>query len=333
MKNKPIIVFILGPTGVGKSDLAVRFALKVGGEIISCDSMQIYKGMAIMSQQPNTELRRTIPHHLVGILSPSKEWNAAAFIEKAKGITGDIVRRGNIPIIAGGSTLYARAFIKGLFPSPPGNERLRKALYKKAKGEGKKVLYERLLKIDPIYASRIHPNDLRRIIRALEVYELTGKPISEKQSETKGIEDEFKILIFVLNRERQKLYKRIDERVEEMFAKGVVKEVKRLKKRKLSRTAKAALGYKEISDYTKGRCSLQEAKDFLKRNTRNYAKRQLTWFRKEHGAQWLTLSTAKKDTTLLNTIVKNIQKTIAVEPKTRLYGKSDISYGKTRKRR
>jgi len=229
MVNKPLIIFILGPTGVGKSDFAIRLAKKINGEIISCDSMQIYNGMSIISQQPTAKLCKEIPHHLVGILSPSKEWDVANFIKKANKIAEDIVKRNGIPVVVGGTGLYARAFIKGLFPSPPRDKRLRKALYEEAIKKGKKKLYEKLLKIDPTYASKIHPNDLRRIIRALEVFELTGKPISQKQTEAEGIEARYNILIFILTRNRKELYRRIDEHVERMFAKGIINEVKRLK--------------------------------------------------------------------------------------------------------
>ena len=303
-KNKPVIILILGPTGVGKSNFAVKLAKRIGGEIISCDSMQVYKGMAIMSQQPSSELLKAISHHLIGILSPSKEWSAASFIERAKKHAKDIVQRDHIPIVAGGTGLYARALIKGLFPSPPRDEKLRKTLYNEAEKKGKNRLYRRLLKIDPGYASKIHPNDLRRIIRALEVYKLTGKKISEQHIYSNSIENEYEILIFVLNRDRTDLYKRINENIERMFAEGIVREVKRLKKRKMSQTAKAMLGYTEVSDYIKGKCTLEETKELLKKNTRHYAKRQLTWFRKEKGARWLEVGTEKKNAILLNIIVK-----------------------------
>lgn len=307
MKNKPLIVFILGPTGAGKSKFAVRLAKKIRGGIISCDSMQVYKGMAIISQQPSHKLRKVVPHHLIGILSPSEEWSAASFVEKAERIARGIIKRRRIPIVVGGTGLYARAFIKGLFPAPQKNEILRKELYEKARSEGSKKLYGRLLKIDPAYASKIHPNDLRRIVRALEVYELTGKPISEKHRESEGIKAKYNTFILVMNRDRKELYKRIDERVEQMVARGIVKEVKRLSRQKISRTAKAILGYKEISGYIKGEYSLEEAKELLKRNTRHYAKRQLTWFRKEENAVWVKVGAKKREAVLVNTIAQKIK--------------------------
>jgi tRNA dimethylallyltransferase len=307
MKKKPVMVFILGPTGAGKSDFAVRLAEKIGGEIISCDSMQVYKGMPIMSQQPSSELRKVVPHYLVDVLSPLKEWSAANFVERAREIAEGIGRRKKVPIIVGGTGLYARAFIKGLFPSPPKDEKLRRALNEEAKKKGKKKLYERLLKIDPTYASKVHPNDLRRVIRALEVYELTGKAISEKHGEGEGIEAKYNVLIFILTGDRKELYRRIDERVEKMFAKGIVQEVKRLLKQKIGKTAKAVLGYKEVSDYINGKHSLEEAKELLNKNTRHYAKRQLTWFRREENAEWIELSTKKHNTLLLSEVARKIK--------------------------
>lgn len=305
MKRKqyrPLIVFILGPTGAGKSDFAVKLARKVGGEIISCDSMQIYKEMPIMSQQPKPELRNAVSHHLINILKPSQEWSAASFVEKTRKLAKEILRRKHIPIVVGGTGLYARALIKGLFPAPSKDERLRRKLYAEARKRGNQKLYEQLLKIDPLYASGVHPNDLRRIVRALEVYELTGKPISEEQKKTKGIEDIYRTLIFILNRPRKELYKKINERVEGMFSDGIVEEVKKLKKRKMSRTAKAVLGHKEINGYIKGDYDLAWAEELLKKNTRHYAKRQLTWFRKEKDAIWLELDT-KKDTAALKAVI------------------------------
>ena len=292
-KDKPLAVFILGPTGVGKSDFAVKFAKRVNGEIISCDSMQIYKGMAIISQYPALKELKIVPHHLIGVLNPASEWSAGKFIEKARRIIDGIARVGKVPIVAGGSGLYARVFIKGLFPSPPKDDGLRKRFYKEAGKEGSAKLYEKFLKIDPAYASKIHSSDLRRIVRALEVYELTGRPISEQHIRAAGIEDEYRTLVFVLNRDRKELYGRINERVERMFAGGIVKEVKKLNKRKMSRTAKAVLGYKEVNGYIKRNYSLEVAKELLKKNTRHYAKRQLTWFRKEKNAVWLKLTTKK----------------------------------------
>lgn len=292
--TKPKIIFLLGPTGVGKSEFAVKLAQKISGEIISCDSMQVYKGMAILSQYPSYELRRTISHYLIGILKPSQEWNAAGFIKKAKKIADEIIRRGKVPIIAGGTGLYARAFIEGLFPSPAKDEKLRRKIYKEAERAGNEKIYDKLSGIDPVYAAKVHPNDIRRIVRALEVYKLTGRPISEQHKETIGLKSEYDISVFILNRNRDELYGRINRRVDDMFRRGAAKEVKKLKRLRLSRTAKAVLGYKEINDYINGKTGRDEAKDLIKINTRRYAKRQLTWFRREKGAVWIKLGMHEK---------------------------------------
>ncbi len=289
MRKKPKIIFILGPTGVGKSEFAAKLAKKIKGEVISCDSMQVYKDMEILSQYPSRKLRKRIPHHLIGILSPSQEWSAADFVAKAKKIADGIIKRGKIPVITGGTGLYARAFIEGLFPSPPKSEALRKKLYREARDKGNEKLYEKLAKVDPVYASKIHPNDLRRIVRALEVYELTGRPISDHHGGTKGLKDKYAVSIFILNRNREELYTRVNERVDEMFRCGVIDEVKKLRRLKLSKTAKAVLGFREIGAYIKGNLSLEEAKELIKMNTRRYAKRQLTWFKREKGATWKRL--------------------------------------------
>jgi len=303
---RPLLVFILGPTGVGKSEFAVGLAKKIKGEIVSCDSMQVYKGMAIMSQQPSRRLRQGVRHHLVGCLAPSKEWSAADFVEKAHRVTFDIVRRGYVPIIVGGTGLYARAFIRGLSSAPPKDEGVRRYLNRKAQRIGRERLFAELAKVDHAYAKKIHPNDLRRIIRALEVYTLTGKPFSHYHGQTRGIEDRYRTEVFVLHRKREELYNRINERVENMFDKGLVREVKRLKKRRLSRTAKAVLGYKEISGYLKGEYGLEDAKELLKRNTRRYAKRQLTWFRREKGAIWLELGSKYRQRRLLTALKEKV---------------------------
>ena len=286
---KKRVVFILGPTGAGKSDFAVRLAKSVNGEIISCDSMQVYKGMSIISQQPPDKLLKSVSHHLIGTLSPSREWSAAHFVEKAGSITGRIISKDKTAIIAGGTGLYARSFINGLFPAPEKDEKYRGYLKKVAERKGRRYLYDMLRKIDPAYAAKIHENDLQRIIRVLEIYKLTGKRISQEHAKTVGIRNKYNTLVVILTRSRGELYKIIDERVEKMFRGGVVNEVRALRRRKLSKTAEAVLGYREICNYLDGNTGLSETKEVLKRKTRQYAKRQLTWFRKDSDAIWLNM--------------------------------------------
>ncbi len=305
-RKKPLMVFILGPTSAGKSDIAVRVSKRIAGEIISCDSMQVYKGMPIISQQPPPKLRREVRHSLIGILDPSKEWSAADFVAEAHRVARDIVKRDKIPVVSGGTGLYARSFINGLFPSPPKDDKLRRALYQEARKKGKEKLYKRLCAVDPVYAGKIHRNDLRRIVRALEVHKLTGKPISEGHKESRGIRGEYDVLVFILNRDRKELYERINGRVEKMFGDGLISEVKKLKKKKLSATAESVLGYREIDDHLSGRRGLEEAKALLKKRTRQYAKRQLVWFRKEEGARWVELTGKKSERVAVDLIVKAV---------------------------
>ena len=277
------VVFILGPTGAGKSDFAVRLAECVDGEVISCDSMQVYKGMEVISRQPDDSLSARVPHHLVGFLNPGREWNAALFVRRAGGKIRDIIKKRRVPLVVGGTGMYARSFIKGLSPSPPRDERYRGYLRASARRRGTSRLYERLERIDPSYAAKIHPNDLKRIIRALEVYKISGSTLSSQHALTKGLESGYIIESFIIIRSREELYERINRRVEDIFSEGAIEEVKRLRKRLLSSTARSVLGYKEIGSYLDGEISAKEAMELLARNTRRYAKRQMTWFRKEEG--------------------------------------------------
>ena len=287
--QKKKVIFIVGPTAVGKTKHALRLAKKVGGEIISCDSMQVYKGIDILSCKPSKTERSRIKHHLIDIISPSQDFNVSKFIKLSKQLTGEIHKRGKIPIFAGGTGLYIDSLLNGLFEGPAKNPTIRKKLYKKAKLYGSNYLYRRLRNIDPQAAKKIHSHDLRRIVRALEVYQITKKPISKLQKQRRGIlqDKRFKIYLFALNMPRERLYKNIDKRVDDMFERGVVKEVKRILKERCSKTFRQALGIKEINLYLRGTIVLEQAQQLLKQNTRRYAKRQMTWFRRNIRIQWL----------------------------------------------
>lgn len=276
-----------GPTAIGKSALAVSLVRKINAEIISLDSMQIYKGMDILSSQPAKTTRKKIPHHLLHIVSPEEEFDVAAYRRLALQKVRDIHKRGKTPLFVGGTGLYMNVLIDGIFKDVKKDERVRKKLYALAEEKGSDFLYATLKKADPKAASKIHPHDVRRMVRALEVYALTGKPISELWQKRKGIGEKYEIKIFGLNKDRQALYNAIDARVEKMFRQGLVKEVKRLLKKKLSRTAIQAIGISEINGYLEGNYSLSDAKELIKKNTRHYAKRQLTWFRKDRRIYWI----------------------------------------------
>ncbi|MBI5124301.1 MAG: tRNA (adenosine(37)-N6)-dimethylallyltransferase MiaA [Candidatus Omnitrophica bacterium] len=284
--NKKAVLFIVGPTAIGKTELAIIFARRINGEIISSDSMQVYKGMDILSQSPDPAKIKKIRYHLVKFLAPQKEFNVAYFINKASILIDDIIRRGHVPIIAGGSGLYIKGLIDGLFPSPEADMRFRKKMFDSVALYGPRRLHKRLEKIDPEAAKLIHPNDSRRVIRALEIWHSTGKTMTELKSQTRGISGKYNIKIFGLTAPREDIYSNIDSRVDRMFKAGLVNEVQRLSKKNLSQTAKAILGFKEITGYLNKEYDLKNARDLLKRNTRHFAKRQLTWFKGDKRIKW-----------------------------------------------
>ncbi|MBM3249454.1 MAG: tRNA (adenosine(37)-N6)-dimethylallyltransferase MiaA [Candidatus Omnitrophica bacterium] len=304
--SKKKIIFLVGPTAVGKSEIATHLAKRINAEIVSCDSMQVYRNMDILTSKPDKKLLRKVPHHLLGILPPTKEYDVSRFRKDALKKISQITQKGKIPIFAGGTGLYMTVLVDGIFASPPANRKVRDAFYKQVEKYGSKYLYQRLLKADPQAAQKIHPNDLRRIIRALEVFKLTGKPISELQQQRRSLGEEFDVKLFCLNRKRGKLYQRIDQRVDRMFKLGLEKEVKRLLKHRLSRTASYAIGFRELKGYFDGQYSLEEAKRLIKRNSRMYAKRQLTWFRKDKRINWINLSERDKPKEAANLLWKKL---------------------------
>jgi len=286
MSIKKAVTFIVGPTAIGKSRFAVKLAKRVNGEIISADSMQVYKGMRILSQAPPPAEKKKVKHHLAGIFDPRKEYSVAAFIRKANPLIDSIIKRGKTPIVAGGSGLYIKALIDGLFPSPSADLKFRSKMRKFVLKYGSSKLHRKLAGIDPDAAKAIHPNDARRIIRALELYHSTGQTMTALKKKTRGLKDKYGIKIIGLTAPREEIYSRINSRVDKMFREGLVNEVRRLKKKRLGRTAQAALGLKEVAGYLNGEYGLDEAKEILKKNTRRFAKRQLTWFRRERRIKW-----------------------------------------------
>ena len=289
MKSKENIIFLVGPTASGKTAIALELAKKINGEIISCDSMQIYKELNITSDKPDKSLRNKIKHHLIDVVSVGKNYNVSDYRKQAKEAIEKIHNKGRIPIVAGGSGLYMRVLLDGIFQEGKADNKIRNKLYKQAKDRGSKYLFRRLKKVDPQACKKIHPNDLRRIVRALEVYEKTKTPISKLQKQTKDLFQDYSIKLFGLEIDRDKLYERIEKRVDGMFEDGLVKEVKGVLRKKISQTAKGLIGIKEIKGFVKGEYSESEAAQLLKRNTRRYAKRQLTWFRKEKRIKWLPI--------------------------------------------
>jgi len=281
------VLFIVGPTAIGKTAFALKLARSVKAEIISCDSMQVYRGMDTLSQSPRQSETKKVRYHLVRFLSPAKEYSAGSFIKKAALLIDDIIERKKVPIIVGGTGLYVKGLVDGLFPTPKADPKFRKKMYDYASRYGNERLHEKLEKADPLSAGAIHPNNVRRVVRALEICHSTGRTMTELKSGTTGIADKYRIKIFGLEAPREEIYSNINARVEKMFASGVVNEVKKLSRHTLSKTAKAALGYKEILGFLKNEYGLDEAKGLIKRNTRRFAKRQMAWFRADKRIRWI----------------------------------------------
>jgi len=289
MNNKPMII-LSGPTAVGKTALSIELAKRVNGAIISADSMQVYKYMDIGSAKIMPKEMEGIKHYLIDTLEPHEEFNIVVFQQMAKAALEEIYSNAQIPIITGGTGFYIQALLYDIdFSNQDCNEDYRAELEKIAKEKGNEILHARLMEIDPVSAEKIHANNVKRVIRALEFYHLTGKPISEHNEEEQKKESPYQFAYFVLTDDRANLYARIDKRVDIMLENGLVEEVKKLKNMGYHRdmVSMQGLGYKEILDYLDGKYSLEEAIYILKRETRHFAKRQLTWFRREKEVYWL----------------------------------------------
>ena len=286
----PLIV-IVGPTAVGKSSLALELALKFGLEIVNADSMQVYRGMDIGSAKPSPEERDLVPHHLIDIRNPDEEYSAARFLEEARRTISALAERGTRALVVGGTGLYIQSLLKGLFPAPPADKHVREQLRKLETEKGKWHLHQQPAEVDPEAASRIHPNDTFRVIRALEVFRLTGKAISEHQRRHRFSDSAFTALKIGLIRDRQEIYRRIEVRVDSMIAASLEEEVRQLLSKGYAPSIKAfqSLGYKQMLGHIRGEITLDEAIRLIKVNTKRYAKRQLTWFRKDPEIQWFTL--------------------------------------------
>jgi tRNA dimethylallyltransferase len=286
----PVLAIVLGPTAVGKSRVAVDLALRFGGEVISGDSIQVYRGFDIGADKPTPEARRGVPHHLIDILGPEAQFTAADFVREALAAARGIAARGRLPIVAGGTGLYIKALVDGLFPGPGRNAALRAGLEAEAREKGLDVLFHRLEAVDPEYARKIRGRDRVRIIRALEVHGTTGRPISEHFRATESPVRDRRIILLGLRLEREALYRRIDERVERMFDLGLVEEVRGLLKRGVPEGAAPfrALGYGHVLRLLRGEIDRAKAVALTKTDTRHYAKRQMTWFRKMDGVAWFS---------------------------------------------
>ncbi len=283
MEEKRFLV-VTGPTASGKSAVALALAETVDIEIISCDSMLVYKRMNIGTDKPSPEDLSRVRHHMIDIREPWEHYDVATYRREAEEAVESVLRKGRLPVVVGGTPMYLKALLYGLFDGPPANPQLRRELKEEASRRGTPALWEELKRVDPAAAARIHPNDLRRIVRAIEVFRTTGRTISSLQQEWKKASPRGDALVVVLQMDRKVLYERIDARVDRMMERGLLEEVKSLRGL-LGPTARAALGYREILEHLEGRYSLEEAVQRIKTNTHKFVRRQTTWFRSMEGLQ------------------------------------------------
>lgn len=290
MAMKLPLIVLTGPTAVGKTNLSVRLAKALSGEIISADSMQVYKHMDIGSAKIKPEEMQGVKHHMLDVLAPDEEFNVVIFKEMVKKSIRDITDRGKLPILTGGTGFYIQAVLYDIdFSENEANTGIREELEKLGEKEGADYLHERLRQVDEASADMIHANNKKRVIRALEYYYLTGEKISEHNEKERKKESAYDSCYFVLNDDRENLYKRINRRVDIMLEEGLVEEVKKLKEAGCTRdlVSMQGLGYKEILSYLEGEISLEEAVYLIKRDTRHFAKRQITWFKREKDVIWV----------------------------------------------
>lgn len=297
MKKRPLII-LTGPTAVGKTAASIGLAKAVGGEIISADSMQVYRQMDIGSAKITKDEMQGIPHYLVDVLEPEEAFNVVRFQELAKEAMEEIFRNGHIPIVVGGTGFYIQALLYDIdFTENDSDLSFREELEKKAGEEGAESLHALLEKADPQAAAQIHPHNVKRVIRALEFNRKTGQKISEHNEKERQKESPYNFAYFVLTDDRKALYERIDRRVDKMMEQGLLEEVRRLKDRGLPRDSVSmqGLGYKELFAYLEGEYPLEEAVRIIKRDTRHFAKRQLTWFRRERDVVWIDRQENEQD--------------------------------------
>lgn len=273
--------FLAGPTASGKTAVALVLAERIGGEIIALDSMSLYRGMDIGTAKPSRDEQARVPHHLIDVIDPHEDYSVAEYVSAAGEVCREIVERGRIPLFVGGTGLYLRAVLRGVFEGPAADWEFRRRVERDIDARGPEAVFVELRRIDPASAERLHAHDTRRVIRALEIHHVTGRPASELQQEGPlpvGLRPRF---VDWLSPPRDRLHDRINTRVDQMMERGLLDEVRELMDadRSLSRTARQALGYKELIDFLETRCDLAEAVDAIKTRTRQFAKRQCTWFR------------------------------------------------------
>lgn len=284
------LLAVVGPTASGKTGLGIALARRLGGEVISCDSMQIYEGMDIATAKPTVEERCGVPHHLIGHIGCDEQYSVARYVADARAAIESVISRGRLPILVGGTGLYYSALLDNLsFAEQPTDDSLRNELNAEAETEaGRERLLERLREIDPEYAATLHKNNFKRVIRAIEVWHTSGVTMTEQQRQSRSCPADILPLVVGINYdEREVLYERINRRVDIMLQSGLLDEARAVRQQRKATSAQA-IGYKELEPYFEGKCTLDEAVESLKRETRRYAKRQLTWFRRDERVHWLT---------------------------------------------
>lgn len=295
-KEKDKVLAIIGPTSVGKTALSLRLAVDFHGEIISGDSMQFYRGMDIGTAKATPEERELVPHHLIDICDPDESFTVADFQKRTSELIREINRRGHLPIIVGGTGLYIQSVLyRYRFSEAGEDEVFRKEMERLLEKEGKEALHARLAEIDPVTAQRLHPNDCKRVIRALEIFHLTRETMAQYQKRSE--ESPYELFLMGLDMERSLLYERINKRVDQMVSLGLIEEVEGLLAQGYDNRYRAmqALGYKELVSYLKGELEREEASELIKKRTRNFAKRQLTWFRNMKDVVWFDLTPGQED--------------------------------------
>jgi tRNA dimethylallyltransferase len=290
VRYKPVVVMV-GPTAVGKSRVAIEVAKAFETEVLTADSRQVFRGMDVGTDKPLPEERQDVPHRLIDLVNPDESFNAGLYRRRALDEIERLYRDRRLPLVVGGTGLYVRTLLKGLCAAPPADPIVRAALRQEAKDEGPDRLYARLVAVDPVTAVRLHPRDESKVLRALEVYQLSGRRMSEFQQEHGFAERPFSALIIGLNRDRAALYRRIEERIDWQLAHGLIEETKQLLAQGYQRDSAAmkGLGYRQVAEHLAGEYDAVEMVRRFKRDTRHFSKRQMTWFRKEPGIQWLTI--------------------------------------------
>lgn len=311
MAKQPIIV-VLGPTASGKTELAIELAKLYNGEVVSADSMQIYKGMDILTAKPKASEMQGIRHHLIDFLEPETDFSVADYVKLANNVIDDIASRGKLPILAGGTGLYINSLIDNIkFDETTGDKEFREKLFNLAKEKGNHYLWEKLFEVDEATALTVHENNVPRVIRALEIYEKTGEKMSEHKKTSRLEKSRYNpVIIGLTYSDRQLLYDRINKRVDEMISEGLIDEARSIYSSKTLNTANQAIGYKELIPFFEGSEPIDRCIEKIKQETRRYAKRQLTWFRRDDRIFWIEIDKYKNSVEILEKVQKYIAKCI-----------------------